>query len=221
LAKIVSIATTENQMALAENVKVLSCRALETLTRDIRTSELNSETQDPQNQDGLQMPLIAPNFVHVSNSREQSESAYDKSGKEEFAPPAKMIELKFSAKNLKNLLELQNKGIDINEIIEEALDKREAEIARAKKENSQKLKTTDSRYIPATIRHILDAEQGDKCSAPNCNNPAQIIHHELPFTITKIHDPNNLQKLCKAHHELKHSINIKFYTMKKRAINSS
>jgi hypothetical protein len=77
-----------------------------------------------------------------------------------------------------------------------------------------------SRYIPAEIRKIINAEQGDKCSMPGCSKPAEVTHHELPFAMMKTHDPNNLKKLCKAHHELRHIINIKLYEIKKWAINS-
>jgi hypothetical protein len=77
-----------------------------------------------------------------------------------------------------------------------------------------------SRYIPARIRKIINEEQGDKCSVPNCKNLAQVTHHELPFTIARNHDPRNLQKLCKAHHELKHIVDVKFYEARKVAVRS-
>jgi hypothetical protein len=75
-----------------------------------------------------------------------------------------------------------------------------------------------SRYIPARIRKIINEEQGDKCSVPNCKNLAQVTHHELPFAIAKNHMPNNLQKLCKAHHELKHMVDVRFYEARKMAV---
>jgi hypothetical protein len=77
-----------------------------------------------------------------------------------------------------------------------------------------------SRYIPAKIRKIINVEQGDKCSVLNCKNLAEVTHHELPFAIAKNHDPNNLQKLCKAHHELKHMVDVKFYEARKMAVGS-
>jgi hypothetical protein len=77
-----------------------------------------------------------------------------------------------------------------------------------------------SRYIPAKIRKIINQEQGDKCSVPNCKNRAEVTHHELPFAIAKNHNPNNLQKLCKAHHELKHMVDVRFYEARKMAVGS-
>jgi hypothetical protein len=77
-----------------------------------------------------------------------------------------------------------------------------------------------SRYIPAKIRKIINEEQGDKCSVPNCKNLARVTHHELPFAIAKNHNPNNLQKLCKAHHELKHIVDVRFFEARKTAVGS-
>lgn len=236
--KIASIATTENQVELAKNVKILSCRALEALTRDIKAADANSNEdtnsdcsengatgtgQSSQNQKGSQMSLIGSNFVHVNNSREQSGRTPTQEENNISAPPIKMIDLKLSTKNLENLLELQNKGIDIDEIIETALANRKTKIEQSKTATAKQLsetETTPSRHIPAATKRLLTAEQGTKCSAPGCQKPAQVIHHHLPFAIAKTHDPRNLQKLCKAHHELTHSINVKFYAMKKRAVES-
>ena len=152
---------------------------------------------------------------------------------------------KLSPEVAKKLLELIDMNIDINKIILEALDNREAEIAEAKDKEAEKQEqkeqknrvTADtsaeksasrhipakpaSRHIPAGVRKIINAEQGDKCAMPNCKQKGEFIHHELPFAITKTHDPNNLKKLCRAHHELAHAINIKIYQIKKRAVNSS
>jgi hypothetical protein len=68
-----------------------------------------------------------------------------------------------------------------------------------------------TRYIPAKIRKIINEEQGDKCAMRGCAKPAEVTHHELPFAMTKNHDPHYLKKLCRAHHELQHIINVKFY----------
>jgi hypothetical protein len=68
-----------------------------------------------------------------------------------------------------------------------------------------------SRYIPAKIHKIIDEEQGDKCCVPGCLQKAEVTHHEIPFAVAKNHDPFILRKLCKAHHEIAHMINVKFY----------
>jgi hypothetical protein len=77
-----------------------------------------------------------------------------------------------------------------------------------------------SRYIPAKIRKIINEEQGDKCSVPNCKNLARVTHHELPFAIARNHNPNNLRKLCKAHHELKHMVDVRFYEARMGCVGS-
>jgi len=265
LARVASIATPENQEALAQQVQILSNRALETLVRDEKMAAVNAGMYagnaergvagNPQIQgpDGLQKPLFNAEVLHVHSK------VYD-------IGAAVKIVTKLSPEVIKQLLELIEKNIDINEIISETLENREAGLAGAKEKAAaeqlaaagkkeavqkaeggqvqtkeleekaaqksaagqvetaaitQKTAKPASRHIPAKIKHIIDAEQGDKCSVPGCKKPAQVVHHELPFALTKTHDPNNLKKLCKAHHEIRHAINIKIYEIKKKAINSS
>lgn len=45
-------------------------------------------------------------------------------------------------------------------------------------------------------------EQSKVCERPGCNRPAEVIHHKDRWAITKKHE--NLQPLCKTHHELEH-----------------
>lgn len=88
LVRIVSIATMENQEKLAEAVKILPNRAVETLVRD-------------EKQNGLDKPLIGVKSLHVQTS---------KSSKIELSEEVTM-----------KLLELQEKVIDVNEVITVAL----------------------------------------------------------------------------------------------------
>lgn len=53
------------------------------------------------------------------------------------------------------LLELEEKGIDINELILETLKRRELEIAQEKEQIAPQLIKTNSRYIPVKIRKII------------------------------------------------------------------
>jgi len=215
LARIASIATEKNQSMLAENTKILSQNAIETLVRDIRHSG---------NQDGLQKGLFEQNSVrahNMHNTHERSECAFDKSPENNFASPSKLLELKLTTKNLEKLLELQGKGIDINKIIETVLQNRNAQIAKSKEEATQMALPARSRYIPAPIRKIINEEQGNLCTVPSCKKPAKIIHHELPFSMSKNHDPRHLKKLCRAHHEIAHMINMKFHEIRKLACDSS
>ncbi len=120
------------------------------------------------------------------------------------------------------LLELQRKGIDINEIILEALKKREEDIENEKQELERELLgraaqfeqgehgVEASRYIPVRIKNFLHKEYGTKCAIPNCQKNAEQIHHELPFFMIRNHNPSLLKPLCREHHIIAHSINLAF-----------
>jgi hypothetical protein len=210
LVRIAAIATAENQESLAEKVQILSKNAVETFVRDLK----NEFAADMKSQDrnGLQKPLCEGKSLP---------------GQTKTSSISEIVKLKLDEDILRELLNLQEKNIDINNLIRKMLRNRETEIVRAKEEwaeemrrnYEQKKQTVEavknagkvSRYIPAKIRKIIDEEQGDKCAIAGCCRKAEVTHHELPFAITKSHDPNDLKKLCKAHHEIAHLINIKFY----------
>ncbi len=105
------------------------------------------------------------------------------------------------------LASLQEKGIDINQLLFEFLKKRDLEILKSK--DQVHVKQTDSRYIPKATREILKKEFGNTCSIPNCKNLANTIHHTQRFSMAKTHDPHFLAPLCKVHHQIAHSIDQK------------
>jgi predicted CopG family antitoxin len=111
------------------------------------------------------------------------------------------------------LLELQNKGLDVNEILLELLEKREKEIEEEKEQLSQET-TSKSRYIPVKIKQNLHKEYGTKCAIPHCTKPAEAIHHTQRYAVAQSHDPRYLAPLCREHHLIAHSIDVNF--IKKR-----
>lgn len=117
--------------------------------------------------------------------------------------------LELSKEVTEKLLELQRKGIDINEVLLDLLQKREEEIQKEKIEIAAELVQTESRYIPAKVRRIIQKEHGGKCSIRTCNKPAKQLHHTQTFSLSCLHDPRYLAPLCKDHHAIAHSINLK------------
>ncbi len=108
------------------------------------------------------------------------------------------------------LLELAEKGLDVNQILKELLTQRESAINQKIQHLSQKqavkeAESTPARHIPAAIQKTINEIFGTKCAMPNCGKPAEQIHHEKPFTKYKSHDPQTLKPLCKGHHELWHT----------------
>lgn len=105
------------------------------------------------------------------------------------------------------LRELQQKGLDLDALINEFLDKREAEISTEKAELADV--PAKSRYIPVRVKRLIAAEYGHKCAAPGCRREAKDLHHTARYSLTKRHDPHFLAPLCSGHHEIAHSVDVK------------
>lgn len=191
LARVASIATIENQEYLAIQAKVLPSRALETLVRDERLQIKSLHVQR----------FSRENSTFVKNSPEQS---YDS--------------LILSPAVKQRLIELQNKGINVNTLLTEFLDKREEAIESEKNEIAEEIADKNiSRYIPAKIKRLIHKEHGQKCAVPTCNKPAEHFHHTLPFALSRNHDPRYIMPLCESHHIIAHSIDKRFWEMRQTA----
>jgi hypothetical protein len=237
LARIASIATTENQEDLANMTKIISNRAIETFVRDeqraLKESGANTASKvfqsglEFESQNGLNEPKNEPKSVHVHNNSLS------------ILPYVKILE-KLSPEIKEKLLELVNKEIDVNGLIAQMLQNREAEIAAAKEQIVEEMEAEKragaekgadkklsggratnakkpSRYIPVKIKKIIKLEQGTRCSFPGCENRAENIHHTQRFAITGNNNPFFLANACKAHHEIAHTIDVKCVEIKQRA----
>lgn len=135
------------------------------------------------------------------------------SGQSSLPETAQMSNIPLKSSTAARLRELQEKGIDIDKLINRFLDRREEEIEAQKARLGvvhNKRSATASRYIPAKIRQILLLEHGRKCSIPSCRRPATAIHHTRRFALAGSHDPRYLAPLCREHHQIAHSIDRKF-----------
>ncbi len=223
LARVASIANSDNELFLAEHIQILSQTAVETLVRDEKWTQNKSITSI--NQNGLFKPQIEAKSVRTHTSH----------GGAHTCPLEEALTL--SPEVHQKLLELQQKGLDINKILLELLQKRELEIAQKKEqiskkvlekeeEKSQKTAATQefsldtiqrsNRYISRSTRKIIHEEYGTKCAVKSCQKSAENIHHTLPFSFGKTNDPRFLVPLCKEHHELEHSINSKYQDSRKQ-----
>lgn len=231
LARIASIADSENEEFLAKQVEILSQAAVETLVRDEKRNGLF----EPKNEE----KSVRAHTFSQSNFIESSER-----------------NLNLSLRVQEKLLELQSKGIDINQLLLEFLKKREEEIAAKKEEISRKVLQREEKkrklqpgqikekeggvnsknresnvdiseyilekpaflkprsYMPVSVKKILKEEYGTKCAVKSCQKQAVQIHHELPFAIGRSHDPKFLVPLCREHHELEHAVNWRYREMK-------
>lgn len=126
--------------------------------------------------------------------------------------------LNLDEKVTSRLLDLQEKGLNLNEVLTELLDKREQEIEEEKAAIAEDLPVAKSRYIPARTRKILQKEHGCKCYISTCQKTAEHLHHTQTYAMSRSHDPHYLAPLCKNHHLLAHSINVKVWEKREGSI---
>ncbi len=205
LARVVSIATPENEGELAEKVRILPQGALETLVRDQKIVDSTN-------------PNYAKSVVFGKQNSSNQPLFDDKNLR------AQMLNFEISDEVIQELNHLNSLGHDVNKMILELLQKRKEEIANKKEELAQeaierreakqgalesvgKLKT--SRYISVKVVSVLKEEYGSKCSIPHCCKPAQGTHHSQRLALVGIHDPRYMAPMCKEHHQLAHMIDQK------------
>lgn len=194
LNRVASIATAENEEELAAKIKLLPKSALETFVRDEKRNAGSRNTNELENMNGLQKPLIEGELV-----------------------PGHELRFKIADDVKQELNELCEKGMDVNDLLRKMLQKRREEIAQEKEELSAQAQSTESRYIPVQVREVLKKEFGDKCSIRGCSKPSAQIHHTQRFSMGHLHDPKFLAPLCKDHHSIAHSIDQKYFLAKETA----
>lgn len=132
-------------------------------------------------------------------------------------------ELKLDTDVRQELVEMQNIGMNVNQLLREMLKQRKEGIQDKKqqmaKEQGEKAKpSSPSRYIPKKIKAILQQEYGTKCAHSNCTNISVNIHHQRKFALDASHDPAYLVPFCKQHHEIAHAIDVRVVEKRKKEI---
>lgn len=219
LARVASVVSQENEEFWAGQAKLLPSRALETLIKDEKFAKqldvdnapagLNNFSAPPgASQNGLPKPRNDPKSLHVQTANTNSSLP--------------VIELQLSFEVQQKLIKLQRKGIDINSLLLEFLEKRELEIAQEKErlaEDSEaaarnRILTQNkkpSRHIPQSIKNLLKQEFGEKCAVPTCMKSSETIHHTRRFALSGNHNPYFLAPLCEEHHAIAHSIDMNIH----------
>jgi len=210
LARVVSIVTVENQMEILEKVETLSKAALDVFVKDYK--------RENENQDGLDKAQMGQISLYGQNENAGSGLTVEFVKTEvEQGGRAKPIKLPINLDEdiAKELQEMMDKGINVNELLREFLRGRKEKHERVKAEIAQKqTKERDDRaiigypsrrYVPAEVRRIVIAEFGNKCSMPECVRRADNLHHAKGFAKDQCHDPRYLKPLCRGHHELTHA----------------
>jgi len=246
LARVVSIATPENEEELVEKIKILPKSALDTLVRDekfaknlelqnqnsgnISALKSGQENQHNQGQDGFNISNkngIQITFIEAKSLPVQSRIV------------GQTLNFELSEDVIKELNELHAKSFDVNELLRKVLQHRREEIIQKKEEiaeeiherarlvHNQNTGSSDSqlpkvknpsRYIPVKVKKILHEEFGTKCAIKNCTKPAEQTHHTKRFALSQDHDPRFMARFCHDHHILAHSVDIKFHRSRELAL---
>ncbi|MEK7547455.1 MAG: hypothetical protein AAB540_01025 [Patescibacteria group bacterium] len=200
LARVVSIATQENEKELAEKIKVLPTSALNTLVRDEKYLQTWNAAQQVEG-------------LGVKNGNGSQKLFFD-----DKSLYVQTLNFELSDDIKEQLNELNSKGFDVNKLLREMLKKRQEKIEEEKEKIAETIQPAKSGYIQVRIKKILHEEHGKKCSIPNCQKPAKVLHHTQRLSLSQTHDPRFLAPLCKEHHEIAHSIDIKYHKIKELAI---
>lgn len=204
-APFVQAALTSGTLPLSKLSRVASVVTLQNQEFVLNQSQLLSSRA----LEVLVKDLKQPKGVHVHASN---------TNKTEKIPQFDQLQL--SVQMRQRLLKLQNKGINLEELLEEFLDQREENIQHEKQKMAEGRKTSASgaskkenpklsRYIPATVKQLLKQEHGDKCAQESCSNKATNIHHTRRFGLNPSPNPFFLAPLCKQHHEIAHALDVR------------
>ncbi|MDP4008675.1 MAG: HNH endonuclease signature motif containing protein [Candidatus Peregrinibacteria bacterium] len=237
LARIASIVDLIDEIDLVEAVTKLACRTVETYVRDVKSRfgvkhdfdensfDFDEKSSEAKTKNGSLEPLNDPKSVHVHKSYVEINTAISQIdvGLRE-ALPTKKLQLKLSEETLENLLELQARGISIDDLFREFLQKCKEDLAENKakvvanedaKEAKRKMDgKAANRRLSVGVKKVLKQEFGDRCSVSSCTKKSVHIHHKVPFAISGSHDPHLLAPLCREHHDIVHSINLKYVEKK-------
>ena len=225
LTRVASIATQENDRTLAETAKALSNRSLEVFVRDVRRAEvlrdevgqrcLGGECAKINNKNGLFALKNEVESLHVQNAEAQRRRVW-REGRENGTG----LKFQLDAEITKLLNSLHNKGINVNKILMKLLEKREEEIEVEKEKVGKEMQERESRretegqepsrYVSVQVKNVLQREFGTKCAVPNCQCESEHTHHVLPFSVVGSHDPRFMLPLCRAHHDIVHSVDAKY-----------
>ncbi len=118
----------------------------------------------------------------------------------------KIIAMQLPSKLAQRLEKLKGAG-SWAEIVEELVEAKEKENAIRKiklEEEKPEAMRTDSKHVPRGIRSYIRRRSEGKCEFPNCGKKTEHLHHVNRFSSDKVHDPDMIVALCKAHHDLAH-----------------
>lgn len=216
LVRVAAVARPENAEEILQSVKIYSYAALDIQVREMQREEW--QRSSGQERDGGRQIGGQPNVF--GDGRSESASAMNgsngvgnfenKNGLDKPVNGNKSLcaqtleEFGVSEEIAGRLQELKEKGFDINKLLGELLEKREKGIQEREEKLNEQAGRPKSRYIPVRVRKLLLEKNGRKCQRVNCSKRFEHFHHKEEFARGGGHRPDNLELLCRGHHELEH-----------------
>lgn len=194
---VVRVATIETEQFWAKKASSMSKHTLETYVRDLQRQEISrtgtgNTTQNPQQQ-------AIGNFVPLSHESASNTTLSSSQAPTDSIPPRKLVAMQLEPEVAAQLEKLMGSG-DWNDLMKELLELRKQKLESEKPAPVE----TESRHIPVKIKQYVLNRTNGTCSFPGCTKPHKILHHTQRFGLEKIHDPDKLEPLCKAHERLAH-----------------
>lgn len=194
LARVVSIATVENQLEILEKVKALSKVGLDCFVKDYRRENekldgffkplIEQTSLYGQNENanfGLRVAIVKTEFGQGGQAEAKVGSVRDARSQD------KKLPVNLDEDIAKELLEMQEKGIDVNDLLREFLREKQEKHEREKAEVAHKqtqerderaiIGYPATRHVPAVVRRIVMREFGDRCSVNGCGKQSGNLHH--------------------------------------------
>ena len=173
-----NVVTVESAKFWAAKVRIMSKNTLETYVKEMR------KTDDV----GLPRKLGNGEFT-------QEKAVLDFLGLHE----AKIVGMELAPEVFEKLEKLKGDG-SWNELMKTLLEEREQRLAEQKPAAVE----ATARTIPAKIKKFVIQRTNGTCAFPGCLKPNQILHHTQRLVLEKVHDPDRIVGLCKAHERLAH-----------------
>jgi len=203
---VAGIATIETSKMWAKRVRTMTRAALETLIRDLKKQpEQENENVTIQKYPGIEFRELAT----PRNAQPQVQNALfdigadslkncNMSNRERFGmdlDPETIFQLQL----LKQKFEKdQGEPLCWDDVMKMAAEK----VLSVASEREKKASTKEPKTLTKKRKQEIINKQNGKCIHPNCNRPAEHVHHSDRLSVTKKH--TNLVALCKSHHQLAH-----------------
>ncbi len=181
---IAAIATAETAAFWAEKAGEMSKNTLEMYVQEYRRSFLPREKIQGEKR------LV---------DEENQAAIFDGAARDDVPVQKNQITMELDPEITQQLLKLKGGG-DWNTLMKKIL----AERAEKLEQEKPAAVGAKSHHIPAAIENYALKKTNGQCAYPNCTKPHEILHHTQRLALEKVHDPDRLMPLCKAHERIAH-----------------